>query len=172
MGQGGHRDASSAQRQQYLPIEDKPGRRRFECHRPTRDESLPMPLFAGIYFGTRSGKVYASKDAGNTWKEMLNGLTQIVCVATAVVAELAGPVTPRPTAKRRRAPAKKANCFESRASGPASRVQSASRSHGVAVMTLLQVIGRTHLFAVQTAAAGCSPIHLPLQSRRASGRCF
>src|SRR5262245_5820999 len=63
----------------------------------------------GIYFGTRSGKLYASRDAGKTWKELLNGLPQIVCVASAVVAELAGPSTPRPTAKRRRVSPKKSN---------------------------------------------------------------
>jgi hypothetical protein len=45
---------------------------------------------AGVYFGTRSGKLYASKDAGNSWKELINGLPQIVCVASAVVAGLAG----------------------------------------------------------------------------------
>jgi serine/threonine protein kinase/photosystem II stability/assembly factor-like uncharacterized protein len=56
----------------------------------------------GIYFGTRSGKLYASRDAGKTWKELLNGLPQIVCVASAVVAELAGPSAPRPTEKRSR----------------------------------------------------------------------
>jgi serine/threonine protein kinase len=57
----------------------------------------------GIYFGTRSGKLYASRDAGKSWKELLNGLPQIVCVASAVVAELAGPSTGRPKEKRRRA---------------------------------------------------------------------
>jgi hypothetical protein len=62
---------------------------------------------AGIYFGTRSGKLYASRDAGKTWKEALTGLPQIVCVASAVVAELAGPSTPRPTEKRKRATPKK-----------------------------------------------------------------
>jgi serine/threonine protein kinase/photosystem II stability/assembly factor-like uncharacterized protein len=62
---------------------------------------------AGIYFGTRSGKVYASTDAGKSWKEILNGLPQIVCVASAVVAELAGPSKPRPTEKQRRASPKK-----------------------------------------------------------------
>jgi hypothetical protein len=62
----------------------------------------------GIYFGTRSGKLYASRDAGKTWKEVVNGLPQIVCVASAVVAELAGPSTPRPTEKRRRASPKNA----------------------------------------------------------------
>jgi hypothetical protein len=62
----------------------------------------------GIYFGTRSGKLYASRDAGKSWKELVNGLPQIVCVACAVVAGLAGPSTPRPTAKRRAAAPKKA----------------------------------------------------------------
>jgi serine/threonine protein kinase len=62
----------------------------------------------GIYFGTRSGKLYASRDAGRSWKELLNGLPQIVCVTSAVVAELAGPSTPRPAEKRRRAPARSA----------------------------------------------------------------
>jgi hypothetical protein len=60
----------------------------------------------GIYFGTRSGKLYASRDAGKTWKELLNGLPQIVCVASAVVAGLAGPSTPRPTENKRRTSAK------------------------------------------------------------------
>jgi hypothetical protein len=62
----------------------------------------------GIYFGTRSGKLYASRDAGKSWKELLNGLPQIVCVACAVVAELAGPSTPRPTEKRKQTTPKKA----------------------------------------------------------------
>src|SRR5579864_8136168 len=62
----------------------------------------------GIYFGTRRGKLYASRDAGKTWKELLTGLPQIVCVASAVVAELAGPSTARPTDKRRRASPKNA----------------------------------------------------------------
>src|SRR4029077_11314596 len=62
----------------------------------------------GIYFGTRSGKVYASRDAGKTWKELLNGLPQIVCVASAAVAELAGSSAPRPTKKARRASPEKA----------------------------------------------------------------
>jgi serine/threonine protein kinase/photosystem II stability/assembly factor-like uncharacterized protein len=56
----------------------------------------------GIYFGTRSGKLYASRDAGRTWKAVLDGLPQIVCVASAVVSELAGPRAPRPAEKRSR----------------------------------------------------------------------
>jgi serine/threonine protein kinase len=57
---------------------------------------------AGIYFGTRSGKVYASRDAGRTWKELLNGLPQIVCVAVAAVAELAGSSTKQKKTSRKR----------------------------------------------------------------------
>jgi serine/threonine protein kinase len=48
----------------------------------------------GIYFGTRSGKLYGSTDAGKSWKELLTGLPQIVCVASAVVGELAGRSAP------------------------------------------------------------------------------
>jgi hypothetical protein len=62
----------------------------------------------GIYFGTRSGKVYASRDAGKTWKELINGLPQIVCVSIAVVAELAGTATQRPADTRKRASSTKA----------------------------------------------------------------
>jgi serine/threonine protein kinase len=61
----------------------------------------------GIYLGTRSGKLYASRNAGRTWKEVVNGLPQIVCVATAVVAELAGPSTSRLTERQRRTSNKK-----------------------------------------------------------------
>jgi photosystem II stability/assembly factor-like uncharacterized protein len=62
-------------------------------------DSLDPP---GIYFGTRSGKLYASADAGKTWNEVLNGLPQIVCVASAVVSELAGSAAPKPARKRAR----------------------------------------------------------------------
>jgi serine/threonine protein kinase len=48
---------------------------------------------AGIYFGTRSGKLYGSRDDGKTWKRLVDGLPQIVCVAAALVTELVA--TPR-----------------------------------------------------------------------------
>lgn len=38
---------------------------------------------AGIYFGTRSGKVYGSRDEGETWRMILNGLPAITCVKAA-----------------------------------------------------------------------------------------
>jgi len=40
---------------------------------------------AGIYFGTRSGKVYGSRDEGKNWKKLFDGLPQILCVKVAVV---------------------------------------------------------------------------------------
>jgi len=41
---------------------------------------------AGVYFGTRSGRVYASRDEGRSWKLAAEGLPPIVCVKAAVVA--------------------------------------------------------------------------------------
>jgi photosystem II stability/assembly factor-like uncharacterized protein len=37
---------------------------------------------AGIYFGTRSGKLYGSRDEGATWSEIAAALPPIVCVKT------------------------------------------------------------------------------------------
>ncbi len=41
---------------------------------------------AGIYFGTRSGKLFGSNDSGESWMEMADGLPPIVCVKVAVLA--------------------------------------------------------------------------------------
>jgi photosystem II stability/assembly factor-like uncharacterized protein len=40
---------------------------------------------AGIYFGTRSGKVYASPDAGESWTAIVDALPAVTCVKAAVV---------------------------------------------------------------------------------------
>jgi len=40
---------------------------------------------AGIYFGTRSGKVYGSNDEGKSWQAILEGLPPVVCVRAALV---------------------------------------------------------------------------------------
>ncbi|MGH9455644.1 MAG: WD40/YVTN/BNR-like repeat-containing protein, partial [Terriglobia bacterium] len=40
---------------------------------------------AGIYFGTRSGQLFASRDEGKTWQKILDGLPSIVCVRSAVI---------------------------------------------------------------------------------------
>lgn len=39
----------------------------------------------GIYFGTRSGKVFGSADAGESWVPILESLPPVVCVKTALV---------------------------------------------------------------------------------------
>ena len=40
---------------------------------------------AGVYFGTRGGKLYGSADAGDGWREIADALPPIVCVKAAVV---------------------------------------------------------------------------------------
>jgi photosystem II stability/assembly factor-like uncharacterized protein len=40
---------------------------------------------AGIYFGTRNGKLFGSNDAGESWKSIAEGLPPVVCVKTSVV---------------------------------------------------------------------------------------
>ncbi len=40
---------------------------------------------AGIYFGTRSGKVYASADGGESWTSVVDALPAVTCVKAAVV---------------------------------------------------------------------------------------
>ncbi|HXT19297.1 MAG TPA: exo-alpha-sialidase, partial [Thermoanaerobaculia bacterium] len=41
---------------------------------------------AGVYFGTRSGKVYASRDGGDSWSAVAEALPPVVCVKAAVIA--------------------------------------------------------------------------------------
>lgn len=51
-----------------------------------RDAMAVDPLGpAGVYFGTRSGKVFASADEGESWSELANGLPPVVAVKTAVL---------------------------------------------------------------------------------------
>ena len=37
----------------------------------------------GVYFGTRSGKLFGSNDAGASWRSLLEALPPVVCVKTA-----------------------------------------------------------------------------------------
>ncbi len=53
---------------------------------------------AGIYFGTRSGTVYGSRDEGKSWKKIVERLPQILCVKAAVV-HMDGVPTTRPNLK-------------------------------------------------------------------------
>jgi hypothetical protein len=40
---------------------------------------------AGLYVGTRTGEVFASPDAGESWSTAAQYLPPVVCVKTAVV---------------------------------------------------------------------------------------
>jgi FkbM family methyltransferase len=48
----------------------------------------------GIYFGTRSGQLFGSRDEGRTWEKILEGLPSVVCVRTAVVEDASGGLGP------------------------------------------------------------------------------
>jgi serine/threonine protein kinase len=50
----------------------------------------------GIYFGTRSGQLFGSRDEGRTWQRILEGLPSVVCVRSAAVGDSSGGVWPRP----------------------------------------------------------------------------
>jgi serine/threonine protein kinase len=49
---------------------------------------------AGIYFGTRSGQLFGSRDEGRTWQKILDGLPSITCVRTAFFDCAPGDATP------------------------------------------------------------------------------
>ncbi|HVE80390.1 MAG TPA: exo-alpha-sialidase [Gemmatimonadaceae bacterium] len=49
-----------------------------------RDALAADPLDpAGIYFGTRNGKVFGSADEGATWRQLADGLPSVLCVKAA-----------------------------------------------------------------------------------------
>jgi hypothetical protein len=39
----------------------------------------------GVYFGTRSGKLFGSADEGDTWSTLADGLPPIIAVKAVVV---------------------------------------------------------------------------------------
>jgi serine/threonine protein kinase len=54
----------------------------------------------GIYFGTRSGQLFGSRDEGRTWQKILEGLPSVVCIRNAVIEDGSGasrPSSPKPT---------------------------------------------------------------------------
>lgn len=62
-----------------LPQEDA-----YEC--VLRDAmSVDQADPAGVYFGTRSGKVFASNDEGESWQLVADTLPPVVCVKTAMI---------------------------------------------------------------------------------------
>jgi len=62
---------------------------------------------AGIYFGTRSGKVYGSRNEGNSWQLIRDGLPPVVCVKAAVVNGLPDSRKPASSKKPRQGSGKK-----------------------------------------------------------------
>ncbi len=48
-------------------------------------DSIETP---GIYFGTRSGKVFGSNDDGASWREVADGLPSVVCVKAATTSAI------------------------------------------------------------------------------------
>jgi photosystem II stability/assembly factor-like uncharacterized protein len=69
---------------------------------------------AGVYFGTRSGKLYGSADEGKSWKLILDGLPQIVCVKTAVLGEAKAARTAARPSKATQAKSKTARAVKHR----------------------------------------------------------
>ena len=53
---------------------------------------------AGIYFGTRSGKVFGSSNGGATWTTVIDGLPPVICVKALVIGDPAKVRVPRPAA--------------------------------------------------------------------------
>jgi photosystem II stability/assembly factor-like uncharacterized protein len=49
---------------------------------------------AGIYVGTRSGKLFGSANGGNSWQLILEGLPPVVCVKAGMVGEAEGALRP------------------------------------------------------------------------------
>jgi photosystem II stability/assembly factor-like uncharacterized protein len=57
---------------------------------------------AGIYFGTRSGKVYGSANNGNSWKLILDDVPPVTCVKAAVIGENVQKMKKKPARKTRK----------------------------------------------------------------------
>jgi photosystem II stability/assembly factor-like uncharacterized protein len=56
------------------------------AHETVLRDAMTVDSFdpAGIYFGTRSGKLFSSADEGRTWQKILEGLPPVVCIRNAV----------------------------------------------------------------------------------------
>jgi serine/threonine protein kinase len=51
----------------------------------------------GIYFGTRSGKIFGSTDEGRTWQKILEGLPPVVCLRSTLIEDASATAAPTPT---------------------------------------------------------------------------
>ena len=56
------------------------------AHETVLRDAMTVDSFdpVGIYFGTRSGKLFSSADEGRTWQKILEGLPPVVCIRNAV----------------------------------------------------------------------------------------
>ena len=75
---------------------------------------------AGVYFGTRSGKLFGSPDGGASWSMLADGLPPIVCVKTAIIGDA------RATARKARP--KKAVARKTKSRKPAARKVAPSKA--------------------------------------------
>ena len=76
---------------------------------------------AGIYFGTRSGRVFASNNDGDSWKQIGEGLPPVTSVKAAVVGTPSRASAPKRVAARKASHRARPSRVASRAKAPASR---------------------------------------------------
>jgi serine/threonine protein kinase len=67
------------------------------AHETVLRDAMTVDSFnpVGIYFGTRSGKLFGSIDEGKTWEKILEGLPPVVCIRNAVVEDAFPSSAPR-----------------------------------------------------------------------------
>jgi photosystem II stability/assembly factor-like uncharacterized protein len=83
---------------------------------------------AGVYFGTRSGKVYGSPDGGASWSLIAEELPPVTCVRTAVIGDASRVRVPKPKAKARaKAKAKAARPAAKAAARPARQARKTAK---------------------------------------------
>ncbi len=98
-----------------------------------RDAMATDPLNpAGVYFGTRSGQLWGSRDGGASWGLIRGGLPPIVCVKAVVVGNAAKARVPKvpkgPSARKVAKPAQRRPAKPARKKTPARRVTGAGRA--------------------------------------------
>ena len=66
------------------------------AHETVLRDAMTVDSFdpVGIYFGTRSGKIFSSGDEGRTWEKILEGLPPVVCIRNAVVEDPSSSAAP------------------------------------------------------------------------------
>ena len=89
---------------------------------------------AGVYFGTRNGKVYGSPDGGASWTMLVEELPPVTCVKTAVIGDASRVRVPKPkrvakaAARPARRPAARKTAKRAKSSARPARKRVVSRS--------------------------------------------